>query len=110
MSSYDLNIDAGATFEVQFEYTNDDGTLFDLTGWTAKFQARETTGSTLALEVTPTITTATAMITLHLTAAQTATLTKTNYVYAIELTKTGTETLVIRLVEGEIWVSPEIVK
>jgi hypothetical protein len=110
VSSYDLNIDAGATFEVQFEYTNDDGTLFNLTGWTAKFQARENTSSTVALEITPTIVTATAMITLHMTAAQTATLTKTNYVYAIELTKTGAETLVIRLVEGEIWVSPEIVK
>ena len=106
---YTLHIDAGATFTRQFEYTNDDGTPFNLTGWTALMHIRETAEGNLTLAVTPTITAATGMIDVTLTAAQTSQLTKPSYVYAIELKHPSNEP-VIRLVEGGIKVSPEVVR
>jgi len=104
-----LYVEAGATFTREITYTNDDGTLFDLTDYSAELQVRETvTSETATLTKTPTISVPNATITWTFTAAQTAALTADKYVYAIELTKTdGT---VIRLVEGDLTVSPEVVR
>ena len=108
-ANYGLEIEAGATFSLEFEYKNDDGTLFDFTGWTAKAQIRQTPSSSSALEITTAINAGTSVITISLTANQTATLTFTNYVWAMELTQTiGGR--VIRLVEGGVVVSPEVVR
>lgn len=46
---YKLHIKAGATFEREFEYTNDDGTPFDFTGYTAAMQIRESAAGDLAV-------------------------------------------------------------
>jgi len=108
-ANYGLEIEAGATFSLEFEYKNDDGTLFDFTGWTAKAQIRQTPSSATALEITTSINTSTSVITISLTAVQTATLTATNYVWAMELTQTSTSK-VVRLVEGGVVVSPEVVR
>jgi len=108
-ANYGLEIEAGATFSLEFEYKNDDGTLFDFTGWTAKAQIRQTPSSATALEITTSINTSTSVITISLTAVQTATLTATNYVWAMELTQTATSK-VVRLVEGGVTVSPEVVR
>jgi len=104
-----LYIEAGATFDRQITYTNDDGTLFDLTDYSAELQVRETVSSaTATLTKVPTISVPDATISWTFTAAETATLTKDKYVYALELTKTdGT---VIRLVEGDLTISPEVVR
>lgn len=104
-----LYIEAGATFDAySFRYLQDDKvTPVNLTGWTAKLQIRETPDSALALEITPTINTTQALIEFTITAAQTATLTLSKYVWALELTNATT---VIRLVEGKVVVSPEVVK
>ena len=106
---YKFHIDAGATFQRQFEYTNDDGTPFDLTGYSALMQIRQTPDAELALEHEPTIDTETGMLTVTLTAEETATLTLPDYVYAIELYAPGNEPT-IRLVEGAVEVSPEVVR
>jgi len=104
--TYNLHIEAGATFSRDLVYTSEDGSLFDLTGYTAKLQIRPTVSSaTLTLEVIPTITVLTATISWQFTAVQTALL--TGGVYAIELTNGAT---VIRLVEGSVVVSPEVVR
>lgn len=104
---YNLHVEAGATFVRDFVYTNEDGTLFDLTGYSAAMQIRPTvSSSTLTLAVTPTINVSTATVSVTLTATQTAALTG-SYVYAIELTKSP---LVIRFAEGEVIVSPEVVR
>jgi len=108
-ANYGLEIEAGATFSLEFEYKNDDGTLFDFTGWTAKAQIRQTPSSATALEITTSINTSTSVITISLTAVQTATLTATNYVWAMELTQTSTSKVVL-LVEGGVVVSPEVVR
>lgn len=106
---YKFHIDAGATFQRQFEYTNDDGSVFDLTGYSALMQIRQTPESELALEHVPSIDVETGMITVTLTAEETAELTLPEYVYAIELTAPGGEP-VVRLVEGAVEVSPEVVR
>jgi carbohydrate-binding DOMON domain-containing protein len=108
-ANYGLEIEAGATFSLEFEYRNDDGTLFDFTGWTSKAQIRQTPSSSTALEITTAINAGTSVITISLTANQTATLTSTNYVWAMELTQTATSK-VVRLVEGGVVVSPEVVR
>jgi carbohydrate-binding DOMON domain-containing protein len=108
-ANYGLEIEAGATFSLEFEYRNDNGTLFDFTGWTAKAQIRQTPSSASALEITTAINAGTSVITISLTAVQTATLTATNYVWAMELTQTSTSK-VVRLVEGGVVVSPEVVR
>lgn len=111
MTAIQLNlyVEAGATYSRSLVYTNDDGSLFDLTGFTAELQLRETVASEDAtLTITPTITVETATIAWGFTATETSELTRTNYVYAMELY--GPDDLVIRLIEGVVTVSPEVVK
>lgn len=104
-----LYVEAGATFSRTITYTNDDGTLFDLTDYTAELQVRETVSSaTAVITKVPTIDVEAATISWTFSAAETATLTAEKYVYGLELTKTdGTVT---RLVEGDLTVSPEVVR
>ena len=105
-----LFIEAGSTFsEIQFQYLEDDGvTPVDLTGYTALMQIRRTPSTELALEVVPTIDTVDAIVSLNITAAETSTLVDPKYIYGIELIAEGGEP-VIRFVEGDVLVSPEVV-
>lgn len=108
--TYDLHIDAGATFNVSFVYTNADGTVYPLTGYTASMQIRPSaTSTTLSASVTPTITVATGQIDVVIPAATTSTLTSSPYVWALEL-KAPTADPVIRFAEGRVIVSPEVVR
>ena len=104
---YNLHVEAGATYTRDIVYTNDDGSLFDLTGYSASMQIRPSVSSaTLTLAVTPTINTTTSTVSFTLTAVQTAALAG-SYVYGIEIAKSP---IVIRLMEGEVIVSPEVVR
>ena len=106
---FNLHVEAGATFERSLVYTNDDGSLFDLEGYTAELQVRLTpTSSTAVIELEPEIDVETATISWTFTAAQTALLTASSYVYAIELTRE--DGYVIRLLEGSVIPSPEVVR
>lgn len=104
-----LYVEAGATFSRQITYTNPDGSVFDLTDYTAELQVRLTaTSATAVITKTPSINTTTGVVSFTFTAAETSTLTASKYVWAIELTHTdGT---VLRFVEGDITVSPEVVR
>lgn len=105
----DLTIEAGATFSLALAYQNPDTTPVILTGWTAKWQARVSpSAAETVIDETPVIDGPTGTITLSLTAAQTALL-EGPYEYAVELTGPG-GTPVIRLVEGRVLVSPELVR
>lgn len=108
MARLDLSVEQGATYDLySFRYLQDDGvTPVDLTGWTATGQVRDTAGS-LVFSFTPTITALLGEVDFTFTATQTALLTSTSYVWGIELAKSG---VVVRLVEGKILVSPEVVK
>lgn len=104
-----LYVEAGATFTREVTYTNPDGTVFDLTDYTAELQVRETaTSETATITKTPSITVSTGKVSWTFTAAETSTLTNDKYVYAIELT--NTDGTVIRFIEGDITVSPEVVR
>lgn len=104
-----FHIEAGATFAQSFTYTDDDGELFDLTDYTAAFQARESIESEEpALDLILPIDVETATIALELSAAQTSTLTASRYKYAVELT--APDGTVTRLLQGSLKVSPEVVR
>lgn len=107
---FTLYVEAGATYYREFVYT-DPATdePFDLTGYTAEIQIRESVDSaTPALTITPTITPLEGSISFELSAEQTAALTNSKYVYALEIY--GPDNLVIRLAEGGVFVSPEVVR
>ena len=107
--NYPLRIEAGATYTRQFRLTNKaDGSLYNFTGYTAKTQIRKYPSSALALEVTTSIDVPTAIITITITAAQTATLTDEKYFWGMEIAAAGGEPT-IRLVEGEVSVTPQVV-
>lgn len=107
---FTLYVEAGATYLREFVYT-DPATdePFDLTGYTAEIQIRESVNAaTATLTITPTIVALEGSISFELSATQTASLTNPKYVYALELY--GDDDLVIRLAEGGVIVSPEVVR
>jgi hypothetical protein len=104
---YNLQIDAGTTYSIGFIYKSDTGVPFNLTGYTVACQIRSVSPNALVLSPTMTKVDAEGLITLSLTAVQTGTLTPIPYMYAIEISS-GAE--VIRVVQGEVIVSEEIVK
>ena len=111
---FDLVILAGSTFpsvagDCEFYPTDADGVAFSLTGWTARLQIRENPSVAAIIDITPTVNTSTNSVAFSLTPAQTSTLTKTDYVWALELTQTSTGK-VLTLARGQVEVTPEIVK
>jgi hypothetical protein len=106
-TQYNLPIDAGATFNQEFEYVDVGGDPIDLTGYTATFQIRNTPEDALVIQTNPVITLATAIIGITLSATQTASLDRDAYRWGIEL-QAGAD--VIRLIEGYAYVAREIVK
>lgn len=104
-----LYVEAGATFTREITYTNEDGSLFDLTDYTAELQVRLTASSaTAVITKAPAIDVETAVISWSFSATETSSLTASKYVYALELTHTNGN--VIRLVEGDLTISPEVVR
>ena len=111
---FDLVILAGSTFpsvagDCSFYPTDADDVAFSLTGWTAKLQIRENPTTAAIIDIVPTVNTSDNSVRFSLTPAQTSLLTKTDYVWAIELTQTSTGK-VLTLARGQVEVTPEIVK
>lgn len=111
---FDLHIIAGSTFpsvagDCSFYPTDADGVAFSLTGWTAKLQVRENPTTAAIIDIVPTVNTSDNSVAFSLTPTQTSLLTKTDYVWALELTQTSTGK-VLTLARGQVEVTPEIVK
>jgi hypothetical protein len=111
---FDLEILAGSTFpsvsgSCSFYPTDSQGVAFPLTGWTAKLQIKENPSTAAIIDMVPTVNTSDNSVSFSLTPTQTALLTKTNYVWALELTETATSK-VLTLARGQVEVTPEIVK
>jgi hypothetical protein len=115
-ATQDFTICQGASWpQVLIWKTGDPATAVDITGYTARLQARvrhSDTDAVLSLTSTPaagiTLGTTNGTITLALTAAETAALTPGRYVYDLEMVApAGT---VRRLVEGTITVTPEVTR
>ena len=105
-----LIIDQGATFSSDITVKDANGNAFNLTGYTAEAKmakgyastrTRTTITSTIASDPT------TGVVSLALTAAQTAALDAERYVYDVEITQTSSEN-VTRVIEGIITVRPNV--
>ena len=108
----DLSIEQGATYNLVLTWRID-GTAVNLTGYTARLQARvdvEDTETVLSLTSGAGITLggAAGTITLNQTATQTALLPAGTYIYDLELVSGGG--VVTRLVQGELIVSAEVTR
>jgi len=106
-----LRIDQGATFTTDVTVSDNDGTAFDLTGYTASAKLSQGYASTRTrTSITTTINSdpTTGIIQLSLTADQTDTLdAPARYVYDVEITQTSDSTIT-RVIEGIITVSPSV--
>lgn len=104
-----FHIDAGATFAEELTYKGDDGELFDLTGFTARLQLRESvTAETAVLDFDLDIDVATSRLIIGITAEQSSMLVLPRYSYAVELYAPNGD--VTRLLQGSFKVSPEVVR
>jgi hypothetical protein len=111
---FDLEILAGSTFpsvagDCFFYPTDSDGVAFSLTGWTARLQIRENPSIAPVIDINPNVNTSDNSVSFSLTPTQTALLTKTEYVWGLELTQTSSGK-VLTLARGQVEVTPEIVK
>jgi hypothetical protein len=107
--SLDLYIDQGSDFvAVLPPVTNPDGSVLNLTGYTATCLIRLSYGSNYAVAVTATVTNATAgVITLTLSHAQTMGLNSTRWVYDLIVTNTGSG-MITKIFEGIVTVNPAV--
>ena len=111
---YNIVCDQGSSFERIIEIKDSDGTVFPLIGYTARMQIRRDVDATTPLmELTTAngrlvISGALGAITLSLTPAQTAELTRSG-VYDIEIVKTSTGE-VHKVLRGEFRLEKEVTR
>lgn len=104
-----LTIDQGATFSKTFTIYATDTTVLNLTGYTIRGEMRKAYAASTSQEFTiscpePT----TGVVTISLTATQTAALTAGKYVYDVETSSpAGT---VSRTLQGNATVTPEVTR
>lgn len=102
-----LVIDQGATFSADLTLTDENGDPLNLNGYSANSQIRKWYTSTNAINFSTSINTTSAVITLSLTANQTANITAGRYVYDLEISSGAT---VSRVVEGIVTVTPNVTR
>lgn len=103
-------IDQGTDFSTTLTVTGDDGTVTDLTGYTANGHIRKHYTSTTATVFTCTFGSprTAGQLTISLGRTITANMAAGRYVYDVELTSAANTRS--RLVEGVVTVSPEVTK
>ena len=105
-----LSIDQGASFSSDVTVKDANNNAFNLTGYTAAAKMAKGYASTRTrTTITATISgdPTTGVVTLSMTAADTASLDAERYVYDLEITQTSTGT-VTRVIEGIISVRPQV--
>jgi hypothetical protein len=106
--TYNIVAPQGATFDRTFTFRID-GSLVNLTGYTAAMKVRAKASSDAVLSLTNasgiTLGGAAGTIVLGITATQMAAIAPGSYLYDLELTQAGTVT---RLIQGSFTVSAEI--
>ena len=117
MSQYeDITIDQGADQTIQLQLTDTSGAIKDLQGYTASGQIRKTYSSIDSDAVTFSTQIATpstlGIVNLTLTNTQTSAMKAGRYVYDVELavTDSASNTLVERILEGQITVTPSVTR
>lgn len=105
-----LYIDQGADFSSIVTVEDVLGQLFDLTNYSARGQIRKTYSSSNSIDFSATIPNPqSGEILLELTSSQTREMKAGRYVYDVEIF-TSNDTEVIRVVEGQIMVNPEVTR
>jgi len=103
-----LVVEQGATFSSDVTVTNDDGTVFDLTGHNSFGQMTKGFDTSNARTTfTTSNANSTGIITISLTAIQTAALDEGRYVYDVVIVKTADST-VTRVAEGIVTVNSRV--
>jgi hypothetical protein len=112
--SYNTVIDQGADWYLTVTYENPNGTPINLTSYTAALQLRSLPSDTTAVLTLTTanggiaITAATGVVAIHATANQTRVIDDGVYYYDLEIT--SPLSVVTRLVQGQVVVSPEVTR
>lgn len=102
-----LLIDQGATFSTVIDLVDETGTPINLSSYTGASQLRRHYTSSNATSFSVSLT-SNGVVTLALTANQTASLTAGRYVYDVEVTDSGGT--VSRIVEGIVTVTPNVTR
>lgn len=102
-----LVIDQGATFSTDLTLTDENGDMLNLVGYTANSQIRKWYTSTNSISFSTITNTDAGIVTLSLTANQTAALTAGRYVYDVEISD---GTTISRIVEGIVTVTPNVTR
>jgi len=111
---YDFTLYQGASFSRILTWKNENDTLINLTGYTARMQLRESQDEASAFLTLTTENGGIALggalgtITLSISASDTAALTQTSGVYDLELVSGGG--IVTRLLQGKILLSREVTR
>ena len=103
-----LVIDQGATYSTSVTITDDNDNIYDLTGHTGAAQMRKHYTSSNATSFSVSLDANAGVVTLALTAAQTANLTAGRYVYDVEITSSSN--VVSRILEGIVTVTPNVTR
>lgn len=103
---FNFTIDQGTTFSTDLDMLKDDGTPIDLTGYTANAVAKRYYTSTNSWSFATSVNATSGIITLSLTAANTANIAANRYVYDVKVTDASN--VVSRIIEGIITVYPKV--
>lgn len=101
-------IDQGTTFTTSINLTDDNGDAIDLTGYTGSSQMRKHYTSSNSQSFTVSLSNTSGVVSLSLTATQTANLAPGRYVYDVEVVSGAN--VVSRIVEGIVTVTPEVTR
>lgn len=101
-------LDQGTTFSTTIFITDDNGDPVDLSGYTGRSQIRKHYTSSNSVSFSVSLTEATGVVSLGLTANQTSLLTAGRYVYDVEVVSNAN--VVSRIIEGIVTVTPEVTR
>ncbi len=103
----DYRIEQGSTFALTVTVTTSAGAVYPLTAMTAAAKLRATAASTTSYAFTCAVAESTGVITVSMTATETAAIAITAGVWDLELTSGATVT---RLLEGTVDITAEVTK
>ena len=108
-----LTMDQGSDFQATIDVNDSSGNNLNLTGYSVAGQMRKSYASSTATNFTAAITNATnGVLSISLSAAQTNALKAGRYVYDVEISfnDSSGNTIVERILEGKIQVTPSVTK
>ncbi len=100
-----LIIDQGTDYSTSITLTDDEGSIIALTGYTANAQIRKTYSSSNSVAFAVTISEAAGLVTLALTANQSANMTPGRFVYDVMINSGSVKS---RIVEGIVTLTPRV--